>query len=255
MHDAAAAAIPKRRVTFKSDKKIWVTAELRRNIRKHDRLFRLAKQSPTDSNWSRWRYQRNLVTSMNIRLKNAHIHSQVQKLLSHKRDPYKYHQTLRIMTGRCRDDAIPPLQDTDGHTTTDDFEKATLLNDHFAAQSTLHIPAHHKPPPSSPDRQPVPTLENITTDELEVLSILNSLDQNKSTGPDNLPIKLLKLTALLIAKPLSQLFNKSLAVGAYPKKFKEANVKPIFKNKGSPSDPSCYRPISVLSALSKVFEK
>ena len=88
-----------------------------------------------------------------------------------------------------------------------------------------------------------------------MLNILNSLDGNKSTGPDEIPVKLLKLIALLIAKPLSELFNKPLAEGRYPSRFKEANIKPIFKNKGSPSDHKCYRPISILSALSKIFEK
>ena len=85
--------------------------------------------------------------------------------------------------------------------------------------------------------------------------MLNSLDSSKSTGPDNVPVRLIKMTALLIAEPLSKLFNKSISLGIYPSKFKEANIKPIFKNKGSPSDISNYRPISLLSALSKVFEK
>ena len=133
-----------------------------------------------------------------------------------------------------------------------DQEKATLLNNHFALQSTLNIPNTRLPPPSLQDK---PTLDRITTNEQEVLKILNSLDPNKSTGPDNLPVKFLKLIALLIAKPLSQLFNKSLSQGIYPNEFKKANVKPIFKSKGSPSDPTCYRPISILSAISKVFEK
>ena len=91
--------------------------------------------------------------------------------------------------------------------------------------------------------------------ETEVLRLLNSLDSNKSTGPDEIPVKLLKLSALLIAKPLSDLFNKSLSSGVYPSKFKEANIRPIYKNKGSPSDYTCYRPISILSSLSKVFER
>ena len=68
-------------------------------------------------------------------------------------------------------------------------------------------------------------------------------------------MKFLKLTAIIIANPLAQLFNKSLSLGIYPDDFKTAIVKPIFKKKGSPSDPTSYRPISILSALSKVFEK
>ena len=82
---------------------------------------------------------------------------------------------------------------------------------------------------------------------------LNSLDANKSTGPDGIPVILLKLIALLIAKPLSQLFKKSLLEGRFPSTFKEANIKPIYKNKGAPSDHTCYRPISILSALSEGF--
>ena len=64
-----------------------------------------------------------------------------------------------------------------------------------------------------------------------------------------------KLVAFLIAEPLSMLFNTSLAEGIYSVQFKEANIKPIFKNKGTPSNHSCYRPISILPALSKIFEK
>ena len=156
------------------------------------------------------------------------------------------------LLGEQKNDNIPPLL-SNGTVLTDDQEKATLLNDHFAQQSTLNIPDDRLPPPIT--TVPVTTLEQITTNEHEVLQILNSLDPNKSTGPDGIPVKFLKMTALLIAKPLSELFMKSLSLGIYPEEFKKANIKPIFKNKGSASDPTCYRPISLLSAVSKVFEK
>ena len=51
------------------------------------------------------------------------------------------------------------------------------------------------------------------------------------------------LTAILIASPFSKLYNKSLTAGVYPSHLKEANIKPIFKNKGSLSEPTNYRPI------------
>ena len=66
---------------------------------------------------------------------------------------------------------------------------------------------------------------------------------------------MLQLVAIIIAEPLTKLFNKSLQSGIYPTSWKHANIKPIFKNKGSPSDPTNYRPISLLPCLSKVFEK
>ena len=43
--------------------------------------------------------------------------------------------------------------------------------------------------------------------EREVLQLLNYLDSNKATGPNEIPVKLFKLSAVLIAEPLSKLFS------------------------------------------------
>ena len=254
LHNAARSSIPIKLIKVEQDQKVWINTELKRQIRKRDRLFKAAKQANTNDAWTRWRYQRNKVTTTNRSLKARYMKSQVEKLLSQSQDLHKYHQTLRNITGRSRDDIIPPIESPDGEIITDDLRKATLFNDHFATQSTLNVP-DGKTPLLDPDVKPVPTLSDIKTTEQEVLHLLNTLNQNKSTGPDGIPVKFLKMTALLIAEPLSKLFNKSLASGIYPSAFKEANVKPIFKNKGSPSNYSSYRPISLLSTLSKVFEK
>ena len=57
-----------------------------------------------------------------------------------------------------------------------------------------------------------------------------------------------------MAKPISELCNLSLTFGSFPDACKIAKVKPLFK-KGSKTDPSNYRPISLLPLLSKVFER
>ena len=134
----------------------------------------------------------------------------VDKLITNRRDPHKYYQTLRNITGRTRDDDIPPLQGPDGDILTDDHDKATILNNHFASQFTVQTSSTHQAQLNTNNTDPVPALENISINELEAIKILNSLNINKSTGPDNLPLKLLKLTAVLIAEPLSKSFNKSL---------------------------------------------
>ena len=253
LHDAADAAIPKIQLIRKKHDKYWATSELKRHIRKRERLFKLAKQKQTEPNWSRWRNQRNLVTALNRRLKNDYMRKKVQTLLSEKQNLHKYHKTLREIMGRNQNDTTPPLLSNDDTIVTDDQQKLNLLNEHFLLQSTLDVSNTRLPPAPTTNRPPA--IDTITTSEQEVLQILNSLDPNKSTGPDGLPVKFLKLVALLIAKPLSQLFNKSLASGIFPAEFKKAIVKPIFKKKGSPSDPMSYRPISILSAISKIFEK
>ena len=55
-------------------------------------------------------------------------------------------------------------------------------------------------------------------------------------------------------KPISELCNLSMTLGSFPDACKIAKVKPLFKN-GSKTDPSNYRPISLLPLLSKVFER
>ena len=60
--------------------------------------------------------------------------------------------------------------------------------------------------------------------------------------------------ARILAKSISELCNLSMTLGSLPDACKIAKVKPLFK-KGSKTDPSNYRPISLLLLLSKVFER
>ena len=53
-------------------------------------------------------------------------------------------------------------------------------------------------------------MEPIKVSPREVLDMLNSLETNKSCGSDEIPPKILKLTALLIYEPLTKLFNAIL---------------------------------------------
>ena len=67
--------------------------------------------------------------------------------------------------------------------------------------------------------------------------------------------KLLHLSSPLISPILAHIFNLSLATGDVPADFKIAGVTPIFKGKGSKSEPGNYRPISVVITIAKILEK
>ena len=84
--------------------------------------------------------------------------------------------------------------------------------------------------------------------------IIHLLNTAKVSGPYSIPVKLLKLLDNHISYPLSVLINDSFITGIFPSKLKISKVTPLHK-KGSNLDPNNYRPISLLSVFSKIYEK
>ena len=96
--------------------------------------------------------------------------------------------------------------------------------------------------------------DDLYCTEEEVRDLLSHLDISKSNGPDGISAKMLKYTAPYISSSITQLFNLSIRTGKIPNAWKESHVVPIPKS-STVHDPKNYRPISLLSILSKVLEK
>ena len=99
-----------------------------------------------------------------------------------------------------------------------------------------------------------PLITELDLTELEVQTLLSSLDTSKATGSDEIPARLLKETASVITPSICKLFNKSLKQGTVPQDWKVANVVPVHK-KGDKEYTENYRPISLLPIISKVLER
>ena len=66
--------------------------------------------------------------------------------------------------------------------------------------------------------------------EVEVHKSLLNLDISKATGVDGLSHTILKVSAKVIAPSLTKSFNKSLASGVFPTKWKTSKITPMYKS-------------------------
>ena len=135
-------------------------------------------------------------------------------------------------------------------------EVAECFNDFFASVGTnlaSKIPATNKNFLSYLDKfDSTMSFSSLTPDELE--KAFKSLKSNKSPGIDEIDVNVIKEIFDIIKPILQHIFNLSILEGKFPDELKIAKVTPVFKA-GDKTDPGNYRPISVLSCLSKILEK
>ena len=88
-----------------------------------------------------------------------------------------------------------------------------------------------------------------------VRNAVMNLDLSKASGPDYIPVVVLKNCEPELSYIIAELFNKCFNESCFSDCWKVPSVVPVFKNVGERSTAKNYRPVSLLSVVSKVFEK
>ena len=91
---------------------------------------------------------------------------------------------------------------------------------------------------------------------LQILTFeaIDDVKPNAASGPDEIPVILLKNCKEALAEPIHRIWSASLASGTVPSFYKTSYVFPLHK-KDSKALPTNYRPISLTSHIIKIYEQ
>ena len=96
-------------------------------------------------------------------------------------------------------------------------------------------------------------LHNISISPKMFKNVTMNLDLSKTSGPDCMPVVVLKNCEPELSYILAELFSKCLIESCFPDCWKVSSVVLVFKNVGERSTAKNYCPVSLLSVVSKVL--
>lgn len=226
---------PRRRINYP-----WITDNIKTLISDRKKLARQIKNIHTNNQPQRSMDLEKL-SVIKKRIKSLvrfeHLRYSEKILQEGKsKDIWKLIRTSTMSTSKGTVSGIPPEE----------------LNDAFAA--IVHDPnAQEYLMADSCDRENCFNLASVTV--REVARALKTVKTVSSAGADGLPGIVIRNLADAIASNITFVFNSSIATNIFPDVWKLANIVPVYKCKGSKTDPSNYRPISILPLVARTFEK
>ena len=88
----------------------------------------------------------------------------------------------------------------------------------------------------------------------KILAAIHNLDNKRAWQESDIPVKIIKNNIDIFSEFIFLNFNNSIFDGTFPSESKNADVIPVFKKK-NPSNVENYRPVRILTNLSKIYEK
>ena len=209
-------------------------------------MYNEARISCPESDWKAYRDLKKQVQRECCKAHNAYV----SKLTDSNGSSSNKRFWSYIKSKRNDQCEIPSLE-KNNQIYTQNADKANLLNDHFSSVFTKSsIPSDQIP---SLENSHYPDITPLLIEENGVRLLLQNLDSHKAQGPDGIPARFRKETSYHIAPELTLIFSAFIQQGKLPTDWKKAFVVPVFM-KGSRTDPSNYRPISLTCICCKIFE-
>lgn len=240
--------------TIPSKKRIikpWITPGLLRCIRNRDNLSLQSKGDPNNSILQvTFKRYRNFCNNLLKKIKREYERTEFEK---HRRNPKATWNLIKSISNlqNNKSTAIELLS-----ITPDPSDSVDNVNDFFAnVGKKLASKITNKHCTRSSDNNSCPnSMAILSPDCEEIERIILGLRANCAVGWDGISAVLIRAARHTLIPIISHIFNLALTSGVFPAVFKRALVHPIYKS-GDRGSVNNYRPISVLTILSKILEK
>ena len=243
-----------------SFKKPWMTSELFKLREKRTKLHIQAKREPFNKTLQEnYKSFRNFVTCQINNAKKNYYKNEFSNCKTNQNEKWRFINEVLNRKKPLKENTII-LQKNSGELIENQYDVANSFNMFFTKIGT-ELASNISPTNSRPEDyfkdinlNLVPTFNFEPIDTARVSSVIDSFSTKKATGPDKVPMRALKENKYWLIPVIAYLTNLAILTSTFPDCLKTARVKPLFK-KGNPKECTNYRPISILSALSKIIEK
>lgn len=230
----------------------WITAGLLKAIQTKNELYKKHRKNIDSTDiLNEFKNYRNRLNNLIKTTKTDYFKRQID---DNKNCPKKLWNCMKQLENKETTTTIKEITTDENTITTDKKEIAETFNSFFAEIGSRLATKITPTKRVFPKQKRHNSIFINETDKNEVVKIIHELKPNKAPGMDEIKAEILKDNAEYLGDPITFLFNMSLSTGIFPSAFKIAKVKPLYKS-GDKLDVNNYRPISLLSSLSKVFEK
>ena len=241
---------PHRKYQVKPHSSPWFSAACAAAIVHKNHVFCLYQKEKSSDSMVKFRQASNHCKKVIEAAKLAYANKTKESISSQKLGSRDFWQIAKSVLNKGKS-AIPPLFNGP-EVLPSASDKAKLFAEDFSLNSNLDHPGISLPVfPSTTNLK----LHNVSVTPKMVRKVVMNLDLSKASGPDCIPVVVLKNCELELSYILAELFNKCLKESYFPDCWKVSSMVPVFKNFGERSTAKNYCSVSLLSMVRKVFEK
>ena len=262
---------PIKKRTLKKPSLPYMNSSLRRAIHKKNMLYNSYRKGKVP--WETYRKQRNLTTAINQQSKATYFRERCEG--GPKKQ--KFWRTIKpFITDKNASHCNKIILQEGDKIITDTQEICEIFNaffrsvaddigfddvippDYYTDKGFSAIIKRHCNHPSITKIKENNTHNDMfhfqSMNHFDVVKIINDFDSKKAQGYDRMPMKMLQKSAKYIAPAIANMINDSMSKCVFPDSLKFAEVSSLFKKKDTLIKTN-YRPVSILVALSKIYEK